>query len=100
MNFERNIGAKKSIQIGMDAFAFKPDEITWQESKKPVHEWWIKTLLSKRRIYTYENRDIFLRAPCSLDGGINYGRQGFSLTYLRRYSEYKYVLWEGVYYEL
>jgi len=100
MNFERNIDPIKAIQIGKDVFAFKPDEIIWQESKKPVTEWWIKTILSKRRIYKYENRDIFLRAPCSLDGGINYGRAGFSLTYLRKHSEYKYVLWKGVYYEL
>ena len=100
MNFERDIDPKKSLQVGMDAFAFKPDEILWQMTSKPVHDWWIKTILSKRRVYKYDNRDFFMRAPCSLDGGINYGNAGFSLTYLRRHSEYKYVFWKGVYYEL
>lgn len=103
MNFERNTDPKKSLQIGQDCFAFKPNEIIWAQSEKPVHDWWIKTLLSGRRIYKYGLRDIFLRSNVRENGPKNYGRVGYSLSYLREHSEvllYKYVLWKGVYYEL
>ena len=100
MNFERNTDPKKSLQIGQDCFAFKPNEIIWEQSEKPVHEWWIKTLLSGRRIYKYGLRDIFLREKIRANGEQIYVKVGYSLYYLRKHSEYKYVFWKGIYYEL
>lgn len=100
MNFERHIDPKKALQIGQDAWAFKPDVILWEESKKEVHEWWIKLLLSGKRKYKEGFRNILLRAHRGSEGDNHFGFTGYSLHYLRDHSEYKYVLWKGIYYEL
>lgn len=100
MKFKRQQNPKKSLQIGQDAFAFKPDEVIWQENKKLVHEWWIKQLLSKRRVYKYDSREIFLQEFFGKNKESKMPSRGFSLRYLRDNSEYKYVFWKGVYYEL